>query len=111
MKATIYFAPTCGTARNTLAILRDAGAEVEIVEYLKDTPSRDTLAALYARAGMTAAQGLRGKEPESAALKDAGDDAILDAMMANPRLIERPLVATAKGVVLARPPERVREIL
>ena len=111
MKATIYHAPTCGTARNTLAILTDAGVDVTIVEYLKNPPDRATLAGLYASAGMTPAQGLRGKEPEAAALKGAGDDAILDAMMANPRLIERPLVVTEKGVVLARPPERVREIL
>ena len=111
MKATIYYAPTCGTARNTLAILKDAGVDVTIVEYLKTPPDRATLAALYKRAGMTPAQGLRSKEPEAAALKAASDEIVLDAMMENPRLIERPLVETDRGVVLARPPERVRDIL
>ncbi|AJP72745.1 arsenate reductase (glutaredoxin) [Sphingomonas hengshuiensis] len=111
MKATIYHNPRCSKSREALAILRDAGAEVEVVEYLKTPPTRDTLAALYARAGMTARQGLRVAEDAARPLRDADDAAILDAMAANPILIERPLVATDKGVRLGRPPEAIRDIL
>lgn len=111
MKATIYHNPRCSKSRETLALLQDAGAEVEIVEYLKTPPSRAKLAALYAKAGMAPRQGLRMAEDGAKPLKDAADDAILDAMAADPILIERPLVETAKGVRLGRPPEKVREIL
>jgi arsenate reductase len=111
MKATIYHNPRCSKSRETLALLQDAGADVEIVEYLKTPPTRTKLAALYATAGMTPRQGLRTAEDAAKPLKDASDDAILDAMAANPILIERPLVETAKGVRLGRPPEKVREIL
>ena len=111
MKATIYHNPRCSKSRETLALLQGAGAEVEIVEYLKNPPDRATLARLYADAGMTAREGLRTAEGGAKALKTASDDAILDAMVADPILIERPLVRTAKGVRLGRPPERVREIL
>ena len=111
MKATIWHNPRCSKSRETLALLGEAGAKVEVVEYLRMPPSRETLAALYARAGMTPREGLRMAEDNAEALKDATDDAILDAMAANPILIERPLVQTVKGVRLCRPPERVREIL
>jgi arsenate reductase (glutaredoxin) len=112
MKATIYHNPRCSKSRETLAILNEApGIEIEIVEYLKTPPSREELARLYARAGMTAREGLRIAEDAAKPLKGADDDAILDAMAANPILIERPLVATEKGVRLGRPPEKVREIL
>jgi len=111
VKATIYHNPRCSKSRETLALLQGAGAEVEIVEYLKNPPDRATLARLYADAGMTAREGLRTAEGGAKALKTASDDAILDAMVADPILIERPLVRTAKGVRLGRPPERVREIL
>ncbi|MBT2185506.1 arsenate reductase (glutaredoxin) [Sphingobium nicotianae] len=112
MKATIYHNPRCSKSRETLAILREApGVEVEIVDYLKMPPSRDKLASLYAKAGLTPRQGLRKAEDGAAALKDASDGAILDAMVADPILIERPLVETDKGVRLGRPPEKVREIL
>ena len=111
MKATIYHNPRCSKSRETLALLQDSGAEVEIVEYLKNPPSRATLAALYADAGLTPREGLRTAEEGAKPLKTASDDAILDAMTADPILIERPLVRTAKGVRLGRPPERVREIL
>ncbi|WP_085219590.1 arsenate reductase (glutaredoxin) [Allosphingosinicella indica] len=111
MKATIYHNPRCGTSRNALAILEEAGAVVTIVEYLKTPPSRETLARLYAKAGITPRQGLRVKEPAAAALAGAPDDAILDAMAADPILIERPIVKTEKGVVLARPADKVREVL
>ncbi len=112
MKATIWHNPRCSKSRETLAILQAApGIEVEIVEYLKAPPSRETLADLYARAGMTPRDGLRKGEDGAKALVNTSDDAILDAMAADPILIERPLVSTAKGVRLGRPPEKVREIL
>lgn len=111
MKATIWHNPKCGTSRKTLAILEEAGADVGVIEYLRNPPSREKLAALYARAGITPRQGLRTKQEEAAPLLDAGDDAILDAMAANPILIERPLVETDKGVRLCRPQDVVREIL
>jgi len=112
MKATIWHNPRCSKSRETLAILQATpGLDIEVVEYLKAPPSREQLAALYARAGMTPRDGLRKSEEGARALRDTGDDAILDAMAANPILIERPLVQTDKGVRLGRPPETVREIL
>lgn len=115
MKATIYHNPLCGTSRKTLDILRDSGADVWIQEYLKDPPSRQDLARLYERAGITPRDGLRAKEPlaEELGLNRPGvtDDEILDAMIAHPILIERPIVETAKGVRLCRPQDKVREIL
>jgi len=111
VKATIWHNPRCSKSRETLAILHDAGADVTVVEYLKTPPSRDELARLYARAGMTPRDGLRIGEDGARAVKDASDDAILDAMAADPILIERPLVETDKGVRLGRPPENIREIL
>jgi len=112
MKATIWHNPRCSKSRETLAILQGTpGVEVEIIEYLKNPPTRAKLAALYERAGMTPRQGLRMAEDAARTLKYADGDAILDAMIADPILIERPLVETEKGVRLGRPPEKVREIL
>jgi arsenate reductase len=113
MKAKIYHNPMCGTSRKTLEILREEGADVEVIEYLKTPPSAAELARLYARAGIAPREGLRAKEPLASALglSGAGDAAILAAMAANPILIERPLVETGKGVRLCRPQDRVREIL
>lgn len=111
MKATIYHNPKCGTSRKTLEILQEAGADVTIVEYLKHPPSAAELKRLYERAGLSPSEGLRTKEPEATALAGKGDAQILAAMAANPILIERPLVETGKGVVLARPQDKVREIL
>jgi len=112
MKATIWHNPRCSKSRETLAILQAApGIEIEVVDYLKTPPSRERLAALYARASLTPREGLRKGEDGAKALKDASDDAILDAMVADPILIERPLIETEKGVRLGRPPERVKEIL
>ena len=114
MKATIWHNPNCGTSRNTLALLTERpGVDVTVIEYLKDPPSRDKLAQLYRDAGMRPADGLRlrGTDAQERGLPDASDDDILDAMAADPRLIERPLVETAKGVRLCRPKERVEEIL
>ena len=110
MKATIWHNPNCSTSRKTLDILRESGADVNVVEYLKTPPSRGELARLYRAAGMRPHQGLRMREEGAAAIAE-DDDAVLDAMMANPRLIERPLVETDKGVALARPQDKVRESL
>jgi arsenate reductase (glutaredoxin) len=115
MKATIYHNPMCGTSRKTLDILRDSGCDVWIHEYLKSPPSRDDLVRLYQRAGITPRQGLRAKEPLAGELglnrPDVTDDEVLDAMVAHPILIERPVVETARGVRLCRPQDMVREIL
>lgn len=111
MNATILHNPRCSKSREALAILQEAGATVTVVEYLKTPPSRDELARLYAKGGMSPRDGLRKAEAGAKALKDVSDDAILDAMAADPILIERPLVETDKGVRLGRPPERVRDIL
>ncbi len=111
MKATIWHNPRCGTSRNALALLQEAGAEVTVVEYLRDPPSPDELKRVYARAGISPREGLRAKEPAAMDLANATDDEIIDAMMLNPVLIERPIVETDKGAVLARPADRVHEIL
>jgi len=115
MKATIYHNPMCGTSRKTLEILREEGAEVTVVEYLKAPPGKDELARLYARAGITPREGLRAREQLAQDLDlvegAVSDDAILEAMVDNPILIERPIVVTEKGVRLCRPQDKVREIL
>jgi len=118
VKATIYHNPACGTSRKTLEILEETpGIDVEIIEYLRTPPTRARLVELYARAGITARQGLRTHNEPAAtlvadlALAEASDDAILDAMVAHPVLINRPLVETDKGVRLCRPQDVVREIL
>lgn len=114
MQATIWHNPACGTSRKTLAILQETpGVEVTVVEYLTNPPSADKLAQLYRDAGITPAQGLRlrGTDAEERGLPQAGDAAVLAAMAVEPRLIERPLVETGKGVRLCRPQDVVREIL
>ena len=114
MTATIWHNPACGTSRKTLAILQERdGVDLTVVEYLKNPPSRDKLAQLYADAGMTPAEGLRlrGTDAEERGLPQADADTILDAMAAEPILINRPLVETGKGVRLCRPQEVVEEIL
>lgn len=111
MHAKIYHNPRCSKSRATLALLNEAGADVQVVEYLKTPPSRDELAALLTRANLTPREALRTGETEAKPLKTADDATILDAMAQHPILIERPIVETAKGVVLARPPERVHDVL
>ncbi len=111
MKATIWHNPRCSKSRQTLALLNTAGADVTVVEYLKTPPAREELARLFARAGMTPREGMRSGEDGAKALKAASDEEILDAMAADPILIERPIVETAKGVRLGRPPEKVLEIV
>jgi arsenate reductase len=111
MKATIYHNPKCSTSRAALALLREAAAEVSVIEYLNHPPSAADLGRLYASAGLSPRQGLRMKEPAAQALAGKDDAAILAAMAADPVLIERPLVETDKGVRLGRPPETILEIL
>jgi arsenate reductase len=111
VKATIYHNPRCSKSRAALALLAEAGADVTIVDYLRDPPAAAELARLYARAGIAPRDGLRRAQPAAQALRDADDAAVLAAMAADPILIERPLVETAKGVVLARPTERIHTIL
>lgn len=114
MKATIWHNPACGTSRKTLAILEETpGVELTVVEYLANPPSADKLAQLYRDAGLTPQQGLRlrGTDAEERGLPLASDAAVLAAMTAEPKLIERPLVETEKGVRLCRPQEKVLEIL
>jgi arsenate reductase len=115
MRATIYHNPKCGTSRNTLEILRNEGADIIVIDYLKTPPTKAELARLYARAGISPRDALRTKEQLARDLDlvegAVSGDAILEAMADNPSLIERPLVETEKGVRLCRPPDVVREIL
>jgi arsenate reductase len=115
MKATIYHNPSCGTSRKTLEILREAGADVTVIEYLKTPPTITELKRLYDRAGITPRQGLRAKEQLAQELNlvsgNTSDHTILEAMAKNPILIERPLVETKKGVRLCRPQDEVRSLL
>lgn len=113
MKATIWHNPRCSKSRAALARLEQAGYDVEVVEYLKAPPSRDTLSRLYKAARISPAQGLRlsGTDAAERGLPQADDATVLDAMAADPALIERPLVETPKGVRLCRPEERIDEIL
>jgi arsenate reductase len=112
---TIYHNPACGTSRNTLAMIRNAGIEPVVIEYLKTPPSRDELAHLLARAGMTPRDWLREKGTPYAELglgdETLSDDRLIEAMMAHPILINRPLVVTSVGVRLCRPSETVLDIL
>ena len=114
MKATIWHNPRCSKSRGALAILEATpGVEVEMVEYLKTPPSRAEIETVLARAGVAPSEALRKGE---AVVKEIGldikdDKAVLDAMAAHPILIERAIVITEKGAVIARPPERVSEVL
>ncbi|MDB5688885.1 MAG: hypothetical protein JWL91_761 [Sphingomonas bacterium] len=112
MRATIWHNPRCSKSRETLAILNaEPGVEVDVIEYLKTPPSLADLSRLIGLAGLRPGEALRRSEPGAADLADAGQDDMLAAMARDPILIERPLVETAKGVRLCRPPEKVREIL
>lgn len=113
--ATIYHNPACGTSRNVLALIREAGIEPTVIEYLKTPPSRETLAALIARMGVPVRSVLRekGTPYQELGLDDPslGDEALLDAMMAHPILINRPIVVSERGVALCRPAETVLKLL
>lgn len=111
----IYHNPECGTSRNALAMIRNAGIEPHVVEYLKTPPSRALLESLIARAGITPRDLLREKGTPYAELgldnPDLPDSALIDAMMAHPILINRPLVVSPLGVRLCRPSEAVLDLL
>lgn len=115
MTTTIYHNPKCSTSRKVLGFLKEAGIEPEIIEYLKNPPSKTKLAELARAAGLQPRALLRKKEKLFKELgldaPDTTDEQALDAMAANPILIERPIVATGKAAMLCRPPERVYDIL
>ena len=115
MTITIYHNPDCGTSRNTLGLIRNSSEEPQIIEYLKTPPSRDALRDLVARMGITVRDLLREKGTPYAALglgdPSLTDDQLLDAMMAHPILINRPIVVSPRGVRLCRPSERVLDLL
>ena len=115
MKVTIYHNPMCGTSRNTLAMIRNAGIEPQVIEYLKNPPSRDQLVALLRQMDLTPRQLLREKGTPYAELglddPTKSDDALIDTMMAHPILINRPIVVTPLGARLCRPSELVLDLL
>ena len=115
MSVTIYHNPDCGTSRNTLAMIRNAGIEPEIIEYLSTPPERETLRDLIARAGLTVRAALRenGTPYAELGLSDMSlsDEQLLDAVMKHPILLNRPFVVTPFGVRLCRPSEVVLDIL
>jgi len=115
MDVVIYHNPDCGTSRNTLGLIRNAGVEPHVVEYLKTPPSRQMLQRLIARMNVTVRDLLREKGTPYAELGLAeptlSDAALLDAMMAHPILINRPIVVTPLGVRLCRPSEAVLDLL
>lgn len=112
---TIHHNPRCGTSRNTLALIRSSGAEPLVIEYLKTPPNRAQLIELIKAAGLGVRGIMRAKEALFAELglgdPNTSDEALIDAMMAHPILINRPIVVTPLGTRLCRPPETVLEIL
>lgn len=115
MDITIYHNPSCGTSRNTLALIRAAGIEPTVIEYLREPPTGENLARMIADAGLTVREAMREKGTPYAQLgldnPDLNDDQLLDAMMQTPILINRPFVVTPLGTRLARPSEVVLDIL
>lgn len=115
MNPRIYHNPKCGTSRNTLAIIKASGETPEVIEYLKTPPSRDELVSLLSQMGITARDLLRrkGTPYDELGLDNPGlsEDQLIDAMMAHPILINRPIVVTDKGARLCRPSEQVFELL
>lgn len=114
-EVTIYHNPACGTSRSTLALIRGAGIEPTVIEYLKTPPDRATLEGLIARMGVPARAVLREKEPLCAQLglgaAHWSDAQLVDRMLQHPILMNRPIVVTPRGVRLCRPPELVRDLL
>lgn len=115
MTVTVYHNPSCGTSRNVLALIRDSGVEPTVIEYLKTPPSRDELLGLIGRMGISVRDLLRqkGTPYDELGLADPAlsDNALIDAMMAHPILINRPIVVTPDAVMLCRPSETVLGIL
>jgi arsenate reductase (glutaredoxin) len=114
-KVTIYHNPACATSRKVLGMIREAGVEPQVIEYLKRPPTRQELLDLLHRMGMTPRQLLRrrGTPYDELGLGDAAksDDELIDAIVAHPILLERPVVVGPRGVRLCRPPERLREVM
>ena len=111
---TIYHNPSCGTSRNTLALIREAGIEPKVIEYLKTPADKKTLRELLAKTKLTARELMREKEVEKLGLGDSSkwsDAEIIDQMVKHPILMNRPIVVTARGAVLSRPAETVLKIL
>jgi arsenate reductase len=112
---TIYHNPKCGTSRNTLAMIRNSGVEPTVIEYLKTPPTREQLLALIVASGLSAREILRSKEAICAELglndPACSDEELVNAMLAHPVLINRPLVVTPLGTRLCRPSELVLDIL
>ena len=115
MKPLIFHNPNCGTSRNTLAIIKASDEQPEVVEYLKNPPTRDELVDLLAKMNISPRELLRSKEAINDELDldnpELSDDHIIDAMIAHPILINRPIVVTDKGAALCRPSERVFALL
>ena len=113
MDATIYHNPRCSTSRKALDRLREEGIEPSVVKYLDEVPSRDQLRTLISDAGLTVREAVRTREAEytELGLADASDDELLDAMVAHPKLIQRPFVVTEKGTRIARPLDNLDDIL
>ncbi|MDP1765967.1 MAG: arsenate reductase (glutaredoxin) [Methylotenera sp.] len=115
MTVTIYHNPACGTSRNTLAMIRASGVEPEVIEYMKNPPSRERLVELIVAMGGDVRALIREKGTPYAELgldnSNLSDDALIDAMLQHPILINRPVVVTAKGVKLCRPSELVLPLL
>ena len=113
--STIYHNPQCGTSRNTLALIRNSGEEPEVIEYLQTPPSRETLVQLIADMGIPVRELIRQKGTPYVELKlddpTLSDGQLLDAMLAHPILINRPIVVTPMGTCLCRPSEAVLDIL
>ena len=107
----IYHNPECGTSRNVLAAIRASGATPIVVEYLAEGWTKPQLQLLFTAAGLTARRALRTRAPEAEGLENAGEAELLDAMLRHPLLVERPFVASPKGVRLCRPAERVADLL
>lgn len=112
-QVTIYHNPQCGTSRNVLGLIRNAGIEPEIIEYLKTPPTREKLQELMARMAIPVREVVRQKEAiyRELGLDALGDDALVDAMLAHPVLINRPIVVTPLATRLCRPSEAVLDIL
>jgi len=112
---TIYHNPACGTSRTTLGMIREAGFEPRVIEYLKDPPDRATLVAMIDAMGVPVRDVLRTKAEPYAELglddPSIGDEALIDAMLAHPILINRPIVVTPLGTRLCRPADLVRDLL
>ena len=113
MNVTLYHNPACGTSRNVLGLIRNAGIEPRVIEYLKTPPDRATLLDLIARMQIPVREAVRSKEAiyTELGLQDASDEALVDAMLAHPVLINRPIVISPVGTRLCRPSETVLDLL